>query len=91
MSPVLLHIQSVAGLFASRVDTAPSLLFLNMTEEPKMQLSTYMSVVHESMFAGNLISLLRTSRYVNSPCVGVDLLTQSRCKARNQQGQQRPK
>lgn len=55
-----------------------------------MQIITYMSVVDEPMFAGDQISFLLTSRYVDSPRVGVDLLTQCWLQPRNQQDQQRP-
>lgn len=58
-------------------------------KKKKMQLITYVSIVDESMFASNFISLLLTSRYVDSPCVGVDLLTLYR--STNQQHQQRHK
>lgn len=49
-----------------------------------------MSMVNEAVFTGDSVSFLLTSRYVDSPCVGVDLLTQRRSKLRHQQEQQRP-
>lgn len=52
---------------------------------------TYMSEVDETMFVGNLISCLSTSRYVDSPGVGVDLLSCNWFQPENQQNQQAPK
>lgn len=56
----------------------------------KNKCMTYMSVVDEPMFAGNLMSFFWTPRYVDSPCVRVDLLAQHWSELRHQQDQQRP-
>lgn len=50
-----------------------------------------MSVVDEPMFVGNLVSSLLPSRYVDSPCICVELLSHYRSHPRKQQDQQRPK
>lgn len=50
-----------------------------------------MSKVDETMFVGNLVSGLLPSRYVDSPCICVELLSHYWSQPRKQQDQQRPK
>lgn len=49
-----------------------------------------MSIVDEPMFVGNLVSSLLPSRYVDSPCICVELLSHYWSQPSKQQDQQRP-
>lgn len=79
------------GLFFFTIQIIPFTLKLLQNLKIKRKRSTYMSIIDEPVFGGNLVGDLGPSGYVDRPRISVELLSHCRSQPREQQDQQRPK